>query len=315
MSLRHRNWLFLAVLQVAGLAWGQSSTAPSSSQPAPADDAAPTLQPKFSVSTGVAHQFETNINDDGGKFSLTRYGIGASLKIPIDQRLSLTNALNYEHDTYQFSGTGVKPWDDSNLLTYGLQVGYGITRQWSLFGGPTLGFSAESDAKWSNAFIYGGMVGVNWQPNADLSLGFGLIASQPIEDDTFYFPLIMVDWKITENLRLHNARSQPGVRGGAGIELVWTFVPKWDLSLGGAYERRTFRLDSESVSPNGVARNTSLPVYLSLRWNPTPQWSLGVLGGVAFGGELRVETRSGDWVSTTNYEPAPFVGAMISWRP
>ena len=315
MKRKSCAWLFLAVMQITGLAWGQNVSTTASSQPAPTADAQRALEPSLTVSTGTAQQFQTNINDDGGKFSLTRYGVGAALKVPVNQRLSLTNTLHYEYDSYHFSGTGSKLWDDSNLLTYGLQVAYGINRQWSVFGGPTVGFSAESDANWSDAFTYGGVAGVNWQPNADFSLGMGLLVSKPVEEDPFVFPLVMVDWKITKDLRLHNARSAPGIRGGAGIELVWTFVPKWDLSIGGAYERRTFRLDSQSAVANGVARNSCLPVYVSLRWNPAPQWTLGVLGGVAFGGELRLENQSGDEIRTTNYEPAPFVGAMVSWRP
>jgi hypothetical protein len=326
--------LAAAVAQVAGFAMAQT-TAPSADAgvPSAGENKANGQQDKasYSASAGANYQFETDL-DNADSFSLARFGAGVGVHYPLSNtQFSFDHSLVYERDDYNFDGLSIggqnlTPWDDTNLVSYSLQVNYRANRDWAVFAGPILGFAAEDGADWGDAFTYGASAGVRYQASKDFAIGLGVIGIQEIENNASVLPLVLVNWKITDDLRLGNARPQPGLRGGAGIELAWAFAPKWEAAIGGAYDRRRFRLndDAHAMAVNssmamvgardGVGENTSFPIYARLSYHPDSHWSITALGGALLAGELRLEDSDGDKLASEDYDTAPFVGLAVSWR-
>ena len=52
---------------------------------------------------------------------------------------------------------------------------------------------------------------------------------------------------------------------------------------------------------------------LVLRWRPRPGMYLSVLGGIAFGGQLKIKDDNGDRLFKEDYDVAPFVAARFTW--
>jgi hypothetical protein len=205
------------------------------------------------------------------------------------------------------------PWDNTQLLSYTLGIAYALDKSWMVFAGPIVGVSGETGADFGDSLNYGGVAGVRYQPSKDFAIGLGAIVTFGLEQSQAV-PLVLIDWQITENLALQNARKQPGLRGTAGVELAWTFVPKWTLAAGGAYDRRRFRLNDDAIAPDGIAQNSAWPVYIRLGFDPSQNWSFSLLGGYVFGGQLELQTEGGDKLGTTDYAASPYVGLAATYR-
>ena len=311
MARFSRIMMGLAVGGMTGIAGLALAQAPATNQATDVEN--DETKPMFRVSGGAIQQFDTGL-DRGGTFNMTRLATGLAFRYPISDSITLTHGLGYEYDAYHFSRKTGEPWNDTNLIGYSMVFGIGLSREFDLFVGPMAGFAAESGADWGNALQYGGSAGFHWKPSRDLSLGTGLAVVKPIEQDVRVVPFLLVDWKITPELALRNSRSIPALRSGAGMELAWRFVPKWEVAAGAVYQRRRFRLNEDGPVPDGIGQNTSLPAYVSLNWRPDDSWTLGLNAGVIFGGELRLDNSGGHEISKTNYDAAPFVGAGVSWR-
>ena len=336
MQLKLSSVVVLSSLAFAAGARAQEEVAPSPLElvptvPTTQEDAEAPQKTTYRIAAGVAHQISTNFDPDvpsnnSGDFSMTRYGISAGLSYPTSNSdLSLSHTLTYEYDDYGFSGTvpfsrdGVltpanDPWNDSNLLSYSLLLSYRLNRDWSVFGGPTVGVLGESGANWSDAMTYGGMLGVRRKVSPDLSIGLGVIAVTGIEEGVQALPLILVDWKVSDSVRIRNSRPQPGLRGTAGAEVEWEFAPRWTVAGGFAFDRRRFRLDDQGIAPGGVAENSAFPVYARAGYELSEQWSLGAMAGVLLGGQLTLEDNDGHKIGETDYDTAPFVGISVAAR-
>jgi hypothetical protein len=98
---------------------------------------------------------------------------------------------------------------------------------------------------------------------------------------------------------------------GYGPEVTWSPSEEWDLSLAASYQRRRYLIDgnANSASNNdGIGDETSMPVFVTVGWKPSPRIRLDLMAGVALAGEIRQETDSGKKVFNRDVDPAPTLG-------
>ena len=175
-----------------------------------------------------------------------RFGLGARFAPQADFDVAIQ--FNYAFDNYSFSGStslgGPEPWDD--VHTFGLRatLSYKATNEWTVFTGPVLQFSHESDGDIGDGFTGGGFIGASYVFSPQLVLGGGLGVLSQIEDDARVFPILVVHWQILDHLRLtsQTAGSSSGI---AGLELVYDWGNDWEVAFGGSYSFHRFRLDDE----------------------------------------------------------------------
>lgn len=278
------------------------------------------LEWDFTVGGGFEHQFETDFDGDNGDFDLTHFdiGFGVGMKFNPDLRLDLN--FGYAHDGYDFGGSrglgGADPWDDINTFRFGVLATWTFDDddRWSVFGGPIFAFSAESGADTGESFTGGGIIGVGYRASDTFTIGLGVGVMSQIEDSAAVFPIVSLNWDITDTIAVTTVGSV-GASGGGGVELGWEFVEHWTLSGGVQYRSARFRIDGTSRrTKDGVGENTSLPIYAKLAWQPTEQAELSIMGGVIAGGELRLENSRGHKIMEEDYDVAPFVGLRFSLR-
>jgi len=259
---------------------------------------------------GYVYQFDTDM-DDGGSFNADRLFIQGGVTYAPDYRRSVSFALGYGLDRYDFSGdTGfaaLRPWENINSYHVSMPVRWGFNEAWAVFVVPTLRFVAESGAELEDAMQGGGFVGISYRFGDRLTIGPGIGVMSEIEDSATVFPVLIVKWKITDWLTLETGRGLGGTLG-PGLVLRWKASDKWDLSIGGRYEKLRFRLDDKGMTPNGIGQDRTFPVFGGVSYSFSRQAQVSLLGGAKLSGELRLEDEKGRPIAKEGYEASGFGG-------
>jgi hypothetical protein len=265
---------------------------------------------------GYVHQFDTDI-DDGGKFNAERLFIQGGVTYATDYRRSVSFALGYGFDGYDFSGdmgfAALRPWEDINSYRASLPVRWGFGNAWTLFAIPTLRFVAENGAELEDAMQGGGFAGISYRFGDRLTLGPGIGVMSQIEDSATVFPVLIIKWKITDQLSLETGRGI-GATLGPGLVLNWKASDKWDVVLGGRYEKLRFRLDDNGTAPKGIGQDRTFPVFGGVSYRFNRQVQVSLLGGVELGGELKLEDENGGPIAKENYGAGGFAGVAFNFR-
>ncbi|MGD9031527.1 MAG: hypothetical protein PVH02_02620 [Desulfobacteraceae bacterium] len=265
---------------------------------------------------GYLHQFKTDI-DNGGDFSVDRFFVQGGVTYSPQIQRSVSLALGYGYNGYDFSGSGgfgaLQPWSNINSYRISTPVRWGFDDKWTLFFIPTLRFTAESGADLDDAAQGGGFAGFSYRFSDRLTLGPGIGALTQIEDSASVFPVLLIDWKITDRVSLKTGRGT-GATLGPGLALDWRASEKWSLSLGGRYEKLRFRLDEQGLQPNGVGEDRSFPIFAGINYTHSRRFQVSLVGGVEVGGKLSVYDRDGNEIVRESYDPAPFIGLAFSLR-
>lgn len=279
-----------------------------------------TSWPKLGWSTflrgGYVHQFDSDI-DNGGRFSVNRLFVQGGATYATEGRRSVSLALGYGLDGYDFSGDSgfgnLNPWNQINSFRISTPIRWGIDKEWTLFAVPTLRYTGESGADLGDAFTGGGFVGFSYRFSDRLTIGPGLGVLTQIEDSATVFPVLIVNWKITDRLSLETGRGL-GATLGPGITLNWKASSEWTLSLGGRFESLRFRLDKNGNFPNGIGQDRSFPLFGGVTYDFNQKAQAGLIGGVELGGEFRIDDENGNRLVEEDYNPAGFLGFVFRFR-
>lgn len=278
----------------------------------------------FTVAAGYIYQFDSE-PDNADSFTVGHLSAGAGMNWRLSPDASLMFRINYGFDNYDFGDgadpfggvPGQSPWGDISTIEFGAILNYSVSDDFSLFGGPILGFAGETDADWGDSFIGGGVAGGSYAFSKNLRLGGGVGVISQIEDDVKVILVPVVEWKLSDNWRISTGNTSNSSDLGValtGIELIWTLSDKWQLSLGGAYSYSRFRLNDDGPAPDGVGEDESWPLWLRAVWNVTDRVQLEGIGGLMLGGEISLSTSAGSVVESSDYDGGYFLGVMGSVR-
>jgi hypothetical protein len=291
----------LIVVLLAGVSVGEEEK-PSFPLVGPSLEGAAVWQPEVDI-------------DEGGKFRVNRYFIQPGVDAFLSRGFQLSVNLGYAFDDYEFEGLETEPWDDVESLRLSVFTRYELNEEWTLFGLPTVRWSAERGADLSDGTTYGFLGGASWKAGENLTIGPGFGVFSELEDDPVFFPILLIDWKFADRWSLRTGRGLAASRG-PGLILGWDFADDWAVELGGRWEQFRFRLDGdeEAGTKDGVGEEESIPVFLALTWKPTKRSAVSLLGGVNLRGRLKVFDDRGDELASESYDPAPFLGVAFTLR-
>lgn len=288
-------------------------------EPAASQETGPPGRPAgatgLSLSASYLHQFDADI-DGGGDVRVDRYFLRLDKSRRQSETLTLGVGFQYDLADYSFSDAaaapGAAPWDQVNALTLSATSIYSPDRNWKFFMAPSVGVAAASGADWSDSLVYGGILWSSYRitPDIAVGLGAGLFSKQ---EEFSAFPVIVVDWKISDRLRLSNPRNE-GPTGPAGLELTYRFDHGASVAAGGAYRSLRFRLDDDGTVSGGIGEDRAFPLWVKFSTRLGEKGTLSVLGGAMAGGTLTIEDRHGTTVQEQDYDVAPFLSATLSLR-
>jgi len=275
--------------------------------------AAETPNWRLALNGGAVKQFESSL-DTGGDFDVDRYFMRFSATRNIGSAWNAGVSLGYGESRYGFSDgslvDGGDPWDRIREFRVNLPIRYRADNNWSFVGIPSLRYSGEKGADTSDSQKWGVLAAAAYRFSDRLTIGPGFGVFSEIEDGTDFFPIVLIDWKITDTLSLKSGRGLAASRG-PGLSLSWTPMQDWRFSVEGRYEKSRFRLDDTGSVPNGVGQDRSIPVALAATYMPDPNLELTLLVGGEFAGELRLEDANGNALAESDYDTAPFAGALV----
>jgi hypothetical protein len=337
-----RSLLFLlagGLLAAPGLAAAQSeptvpapTAAPGTpgtpdSPGTPADGAAPDGPPaaggppvregvSFGITTAAAYRFDTEL-DGGAEYDVTSFVIEPEITWNASRTTSWTFSASYALDQYDFSGTGglggLDPWDDVSHLSFTALARTRINDDWTFFGGPSIRFAAETGANLDDGLSVGGFAGAGYRVNDRLTIGPGFGIFSEIEGDVDVFPVLIVNWRIRDDLTLRTGGGTGATRG-PGLELAWTLDDELEFGLGFRYGSDRFRLDDAGFAPDGVGESEGFGIVAAVRWQPSDSVEITAYGGVRFGGQLRIEDQDGNELLEEDVDPQPLIGLNASFR-
>jgi hypothetical protein len=254
--------------------------------------------------------------DAGGDFRASGMIVRAGVGGPIGNGHRAGLTLNYDYTDYRFSSPtafgGLAPWDDIQRIGLSAPLVFSGANGWSYLVTPSVDYFMEDDAKSSEALAYGAVVAAAKRFGPDRLLGFGVGVFDRLEEVSV-LPVILVDWKLTERLRIENPLAA-GPTGGAGLELNYRFDGGWVLGGGAAYRTVRFRLNENGPVPNGIGEERGVAGFFHAGRTLGGTFRLDLYAGALFGGELRLENASGDELVREDFDPAPFVGATLTAR-
>lgn len=289
-----------------------SAAGPEEKQPRPSTSTGWT---RF-ASAGSYYLFERDL-DDGSSYDVSRFVIRLGKGYSWDQRTSASLTLGYNFAGYSFSnGNGMvstDPWEDIHTFSLGLPLRVGIGEKWAGFFIPALRSSGETGSNFDETLTAGVLTGLAYRFNDRLTLGPGIGVMSQLEDSVAVFPVIIIDWKITDRLSLDTGRGL-GASLGPGLVLSYQVTRLWTLSLGGRYEKLRFRLDQDGTAPNGVGEAKSFPVFASANYNFNRSAQVSLMGGIELDGELAMADHAGNQIAELSSDPGGFLGLMFRFR-
>ncbi|MEO1089442.1 MAG: hypothetical protein AAFX81_02320 [Pseudomonadota bacterium] len=262
------------------------------------------------IQGGYVHQFDSDI-DGGGSFSVDRFFVEGGPNYSFDRRTSVGLNVAYGYDGYDFSSDGAGSftgWDSVNEVRVGVPVRFGIGERVNAFVAPQLRMTAESGADFGSGATGGAVAGFSYTFGERLSIGPGIGVFSQIEDSVAVFPILLVDWKITDTLSLETGQGLGATRG-PGLVANWQPIDDWTFGVGARYESFQFRL-----ADGGVGRERAFPVFFTAGYSPMPLVSGALVVGADVGGELTRENGFGQTVEREDFDPAPFVGVTFRGR-
>jgi hypothetical protein len=284
------------VLAAAGAAQAQGGWRPSAS-----------VTPLYVGDSGI---------DGGGEYrmagAIVRAGILGNLGGPHVGGVT----LNYDYFDYSFSDPaafgGKAPWNVVRRYGVAAPMIFGVGDGWALTVIPSVDWFRENGADEGEALSFGGVLSASRLFDGGNRLGLGVGVFQRFEK-TSVFPLLLVDWKLSDRWRLTNPLSA-GPTGPAGLEIDYRFDDRWSAGLGAAWRTTRFRLSEAGPVPNGIGEERGFPVFLRATRSFGRGISMNLYAGVVAAGQLRVEDQNGNGLREVDTDPAPLVGVTFSAR-
>ena len=269
----------------------------------------------FTANAIGVHQSEADLNDAGGSFNVDRWFVNGGVTFALGARTSLSATVGGGKAVYEFDGNGAagRDWwgniSDKRLSLVG-RIGLGDKGVLTIV--PTLRYNSEDGAGSGDSQTYGLSAAATWRLSEDLVIGPGIGVLSRLENGARVFPLLAIDWNISDRWNLATGKGA-GSSQGAGLTLNYKFNDDWSFALTGRYEKLEFRLGNKGIAPGGVGRDRSYPLVVSADLTPNPRLRFSVFAGASLLGKLEVKSLSGNKIKS-DYDPALLVGASAEFR-
>ncbi|MDQ8191514.1 DUF6268 family outer membrane beta-barrel protein [Roseibacillus persicicus] len=262
---------------------------------------------------GGEHQLSSDL-DGGGSFSRSSVRTRLSAPLFLGEDTIIGVSGSYRFDSFEFDDRTTEPWGDIHRARIGLIAKQDLANDWTWLALSYVGTNAESGADWGESLRYGGL-GAAWYRYSDnLSIGLGAGFSTQLEDDLSVFPILVLDWQITDTLTLSTIPPE-GFNLGPGATLRWDLRDDLSLSLVYLYQRDQQRLDEDSLAAaNGVGETRQSRVALAATYRFSENFSLTGHLGMTIGGELELQNESGDTLTEEDYDSSLVFGLEGSLR-
>ncbi|MCA9294995.1 MAG: hypothetical protein KC983_00730 [Phycisphaerales bacterium] len=267
----------------------------------------------WSLQTGAEYHDEVSL-DAGGDIESWAAGLALATNITLNRDARLTISGAYVYEQFDFAGTSgfgsLNPWENVHTFEASARFAWDVTNDVTMFAGPVFVFSGEDGSKTSDSIMGGGFIGATYQVNDELIIGGGVGATTWLEDDVRLFPIIILEWRFTDTMRITS--SNYAIR--RGVEFQWDAMENVTLGVGAAYSERRFRLDDNGLGPNGVGEVQKFPLYAKVSWRPNDDANIDLLLGSNFSGSVEFLDNGGNTLGASDFDTQLFAGINVGIR-
>jgi long-subunit fatty acid transport protein len=267
----------------------------------------------WGVNAGAVQQLDASVDDGDGDFSVIRGFVSGSLSYAWDRRTSVGLSIGGGRSDYDFDRgvtiDGRSPWGDIEDYRVSLPVRFAPMEKANVILIPSVRSYTEEGASFADGRTEGLIAGAGWQFSDTLTLGPGFGWYTELDGGSSAFPILVVDWQITEKLALETGRGLAASQG-PGLTLSYTLNDNWSVAGAARYEKVRFALDDDA----GIGEDRSTPLIMSLNYSPWPMTSASLIAGVELAGQLSLEDNSGRTIASSDYGSAPVFGVSFTTR-
>ena len=271
----------------------------------------------FKLDGGMAFQSNADLKDSEGSFSVNRWFASMGLNYAWGVRNAIGISFGGGGSKYDFDDLtaigGDAPWKEIENTRISITGRFGFGDSGSIILIPTARYNGEKDSNSSDGRTYGLFAAAAWRISEDLTIGPGIGVFSRLEDGTRIFPVLVIDWDISERWKLSTGRGLAASQG-PGLTLSYSLNQAWRLGIAGRFENTEFRLDEIGQTPGGVGRDQSIPMVAMAAWRPSKIFKLSVFAGIEFNGKLKLKNALDELVDESSYDPAPIFGASFELR-
>lgn len=271
---------------------------------------------KYAVEAGAISRSDASV-DSGGDISHDSFALRLSARRSWTDHLSAGFSFGYTQDSYDFHDVAAfantQPWSEIHSLRLSLPISYDTGDAWNFFVIPSVRFSADKQAELSEGQETGVIAAAGYRFNDRLTLGPGIGFFTEIEGDNNLFPILIINWQMTDTLSVETGRGLAASQG-PGITLRWRPDAAWTFSLGARYEKQRFRLSDDGIAPEGVGVEKSVPVAFGIKYAFSRSAEFSVLAGSEYAGRLKLEDRNGNEITAADLDNSTFIGGVFSYR-
>jgi len=268
------------------------------------------------------HQFEADVEDAGSEMSRDTAFFGLGHRAKLGEDTTFFAIGNYTLHGYDFSGSSGPNnryrWDDVHRLVIAGLVGHDVNDRFRLIGGALIRSWGEGGAQFGKTLSGGLMAGFDYHSSDAFSIGLIVGALSQLGGGVGLVPVPTLKWKFAEGARLNVGMIQL-VDPGVGAQLTFDVSPEFSVGTGIAFQSRQYRLsDKNRITPtagrpgrtddDGIGQEREVPIFALIRYRPTPKVELDLHGGVAVGGNIRLEDQDGNRIRDDDYDPAGLLG-------
>jgi long-subunit fatty acid transport protein len=257
-----------------------------------------------------------DFSDGPGDVSVNRLGASLDAVFSLTEETRLGAGIFAERSDYDFDPTNAlatgEPWDEVVGMGLSLRLIHQLDERTGVFVGGGVVSHLERGGEFDKSITYSGTLGFRYGVSDSLSTGIGLSYGTSLEDDGIPFPIPIIEWKINDQWTLSTEGAR-GAASGGGARLAFNASEQLTLTLRAGYEFRAFRLDDEGPVPDGVGRESRIPVTLGVEWRALPQLTVGGSVGYAFGQTYTLDDADGNRVDREDVDGALVAGVGVSF--
>ncbi len=293
--------------------WKQDDAWKSEPSPLPERDSQRVTWENTPAPIGIGALFEMPTSvDGGGEVSRLLLKVDAGVPLFRSDRSRAVLSVDYRFYGYDFDnvfreeGVGID-WDEVHEFTLSLPL---ITERnlWLILANPSLQFSGEGDASLEDTISGGLIAGAAYRITENLRMGPGFGVFSQIEDQVSLFPILFLDWQITDRLSL-TTRPTKGAVDGPGFTLDYSLDDEWTLQFSGQYDSLRFRLED-----GRVGEDRGVNALASVVWRPSRSWEVKGTMGTSLASELHLEDGGGNEIDEAAKDPSLFFGLRVGYR-
>ena len=273
------------------------------------------IEPRLSYEISACYQsLYPAALDHGGSVGSQQIEFRAQVSWRPTAEFSAGIVLHYDMQDWEFEPGqafgSLPPWDALEHGVIVAPVEFLLAPPMGLMAAPFVEWAYEREAGASDALTFGSRVGIFGVVSPERRAGIGVTWHHRYFD-TGMKPFWLVDWQLTDRLRLQNSvASSP--QGPEGVELAWSLLPEWELAVGGVQLGDRFRLEPEGMEHGDLAEPSGTPVYARLSWQPIARLRADLYGGAVAAARIRRWDPDGVTIVDEDVAAVPMLAMVVS---